>query len=236
MKGLLPNEIRELILSVGRQRSKRPLSPIEVAKLMQRALDAGEKRTDIADRLYLEDPSIIGRFIRLLSLPLQVQQLIGWGSDPTTVSFTAAAIIARLKSSQEKIDLAKTVLENQFNKSEIIQIVQIRQRSGNPLESCIKEVLNQRPLTERRHVIIGELQSEKLKDKIRQIPQLERNDLLRSILERTAPGIPSLGATLSERFFLLVGNDRFHSAITSLPSGFEKSITEHLIRELGSED
>lgn len=236
MKGLLPNEIRELILSVGRQKSKRPLSPVEVAKFMRRALGAGEKRTDIADRLYLEDPSIIGRFIRLLSLPLQVQQLIGWGSDPTTVSFTAAAIIARLKSSQEQIDLAKAVLENQFNKSEIIQIVQIRQRSGNSLESCIKKVLDQRPLTERRHVIIGELQSERLKDKIRQIPQLDRNDLLQSTLEQTAPGIPSLGATLSERFFLLVGDDRFHSAITSLPGGFEKSITEHLIQELGSKD
>lgn len=236
MKGLSSKEIRDLVLSVGRQKSTRPLLPVEVAQFIQRALDAGEKRTDIADRLYLEDPSIVGRFIRLLSLPLQVQQLIGWGSASTTVSFTAASIIARLKSSQEQTDLAKAVLENQFNKSEIIQIVQIRQRSGNSLESCIKGILNQRPVIERRHVIIGELQSKKLKDKIRQISQLERNNLLQSTLERTTPGIPSLGTTLSERFFLLVGDDKFHSAITSLPDGFEKSITEHLIRELGNED
>lgn len=236
MKGLSPDEIRQLILSVGTHRSKRPLSPVEVAHLMQAALDAGEKRTDIADKLHLEDPSIIGRFIRLLSLPLQVQQLIGWGSDPATVSFTAAAAIAQLDSSREQIELAKTVLENRFNKSETAQIVQIRHRSNKLLEDCIKTVLNQRPIIERRHVIIGELRSDKLRDKLRQISELERNNLLKSTLKRSVPNIPPLGTKLSSRYFLLVGDDRFHSVVSSLPGGFEKSITEHLIQELDRKD
>ena len=134
MNGLSPLEIRQLILSVGTHRSERPLSPIEVAKLMQKALDAGEKRKEIADRLHLNGSTIIGRFTRLLSLPPQIQHLIGWGSDPTTLSFTTASGIACLESTQEQTTLAKAVLESQLNKSEIVQVVQIRQRSRNSIE------------------------------------------------------------------------------------------------------
>ena len=236
MRGLSSYEVRQLILSVGTHRSVRPLLPVEVAQLMQRALDAGEKRADIAGRLHLEDSTIIGHFTRLLSLPPQVQQLVGWGTNPATVSFTTAAIIARLKSPQEKSVLAKAALENQFNKSEIIQVVQIRLRSKNPIEDCIQAVLDQRPIVEKRHLIIGELQSEKLTEELQQISQLERNNLLQSTLERYIPEIPSLGCKLGDVYFLLVGDDRFHAAIVSLPGGFEKSITEYLMRELDNKD
>ena len=232
MKGLLPHEIRQLILSVGTHKSKRPLSPIEVARFMQRALEDGEKRTDIADKLHLEDSSIIGHFIRLRSLPPQVQQLIGWGSDPTTVSFTAAAVIARLDSAQKQSTLAKAALENQFNKSEITQVVQIWKRSGKPIENCIKSVLDRRPVVERRHVIIGQLQSGSLKDKLKQFSQLERNNLLQSVLEQHVPSTQCLGSKLGDEYFLLVGDEHFHTVIINLPRGFEKSITEHLIQEV----
>ncbi len=234
MKGLLPDQISQLILSVGTHKSNRPLSPIEVAEYMQSALDAGEKRTDIAEKLYLEDSSIIGHFLRLLSLPPQVQQLIGWGAAPTTISFSAAAGIARLNSGIEQIVLAKAALENKFNKSEIVQVVQIRQRSDNSIESCIKSVIDQRPVVERRHVIIGQLTSEGLKDKVKHLTQLERSTLLQSVLGQHVPDIPHLGAKLGDEYFLLVGDEYFHAAIMALPQGFENSITEYLIEELSN--
>ena len=236
MKGLSPSEISQLILSVGTHRSERPLVPIEVAKLIQKALNAGEKRKEIADRLYLNDSTILGRFTRLLSLPSQIQHLIGWGSDPTTLSFTAASGIARLESTQEHIILAKAALENQFNKSEIIEVVQIRQRSKNPIQSCIETVLNQRPVIQRRHVIIGELQSEKLKDELKQASQLERDNMLQSALEQYVPNATPLGAKLGDGYFFLIGDDEFHRVIMSLSDGFEKSITEYLILVLRDKD
>ena len=232
MKGLLSHEISQLILSVGTHKSKRPLSPIEVALYLQKALEAGEKRTDIAERLYLEDSSIIGRFIRLLSLPTQVQHIVGWGSDPATVSFSAASGIARLNSEVEQTTLAKAALENQFNKSEIIQVVQIRQRSGNSIENCIKAVLDQRPIIERRHVIIGKLTSENLKDQVKCLSQLERNNLLDSALKRNSSDLTHLGSKLGDEYFVLVGDEHFHAAIMEFPQGFENSITEYLIEEL----
>ena len=234
MKGLLPDQISQLILSVGTHKSNRPLSPVEVAEYIQSALDAGERRTDIAEKLYLEDSSIIGHFLRLLSLPSQVQQLVGWGSAPATISFSAAAGIARLNSGIEQTVLAKAALENKFNKSEIIQVVQIRQRSDNSIESCIKSVIDQRPVVERRYVIIGQLISESLKDKVKHLTQLERNNLLQSVLEQHGPDIPHLGTKLGAEYFILVGNAHFHSAIVALPQGFEKSITEYLMQELNN--
>ncbi len=236
MRGLSSSEVRQLILSVGTHKSARPLSPVEVAKLMDKALEAGEKRREIAARLLLEDSSIIGRFIRLLRLPPDVQQLIGWGSDPATLSFTAGSEIARLEDEQEQLALATAALENRFSKSEIMQVVQIRQRSGNSIKECMKAVLNQRPVIERRHVIVGSLQSERLKDSLRQISQLERDNLLQSALDRYSPNIPRLGSKLGDGYFLLIGDDRLHAAIMSLPEGFEQAITEYLTRELTSKD
>ena len=234
MKGLLPHQISQLILSVGTHKSNRPLSPVEVAEYMQSALNAGEKRTDIAEKLYLEDSSIIGHFLRLLSLPSQVQQIVGWGSDPTTISFSGAAGIARLDSNIEQTALAKAALENQLNKSEIIQAVQIRQRSGNTIENCIKAVLDQRPIVERRYVIIGELTSEGLKDKVKNLSQLERNNLLNSVLKHHVSDLTCLGSKLGAEYFVLVGDEHFHSAIMELPQGFENAITEYLIEVLSN--
>ena len=232
MKGLSAFELRQLILSVGTHKSERPLSPVEVATLIQRALDTGETRKTIADRLLLDNSSIIGRFIRLLSLPTQVQHLIGWGSNPDTISFTAASDIARLDYSQEQSTLAKMALENQFNKSEIVQCVQLRQRSERSIEESVKSVLNQRPIIERRHAIIGELRSESLKKKLKEMSQLERNSLLQSALDEYGPSVPRLGSKLGDSYFLLVGDDRFHAEITSLPEGFEASVTQYLIQKL----
>lgn len=237
MKGLSSYELRQLILSVGTRKSVRPLSPVEVGNLIQRALDAGETRTAIAARLYLDDSNtIIGRFIRLLSLPREVQHLVGWGSDPSTLSFTSAAMIARLKSAEEHRTLAKAALEQQFSKSEIIQVVQIRQRSSAAMKDCIKAVLDQRPVIEKRHVIIGELRSEKLKETLKQISQFDRNRLIESALERNISGISHLGCKLGDAYFFLVGDDQLHDEILSLPDGFESSITEYLEQELRNKD
>ena len=232
----MSNEIRLLILSVGTHKSTRPLSPVEVGKYVQRALDAGETRATVAEKLLLDDTTVIGRFVRLPSLPPQVQQLVGWGADPATVSFTSASDVARLKSASAKIVLAKAALENQLNKSEILEVVQISERSNRSIESCIEAVLNQRPIVERRHVIIGELQSDSLNETLKHMSESQRKNLLLSALARYGLNTSILGAKLGDGYFLFVGDDAFHTVITSLPGGFEESITEYLMRELRHED
>lgn len=232
MKGISPYELRQLILSVGTRKSVRPLSPVEVGSLIQRALDAGETRIDVAERLHLIGTTMIGRFTRILSLPAQVQQLVGWGADSGTIPIESASQIARLKEPEEQISLAKVVLESRLSKSEISQVIQIRQRSGNPIEKCIESVLNQRPVIEKRHVIIGELQSEKLRESVRRTSQQERDNLLRSALEKHLPGFSSLGCKVGNGYFLLVGDDNFYDKVMALSGGFEICITDYLEREM----
>lgn len=231
MRGISSYELRQLILSVGTRKSTRLLTPVEVGRLIQKALDAGETRIEIADRLHLVGTTMIGRFISILSLPPQVQQLVGWGSDSATIPTESASQIARLKSTEEQISLAKVVLECRFNKSEIRQVIQIRQRSGNPIDKCIKSVLNQRPVIEKRHVIIGELRSEKLREYLARTSQLERDNLLISTVEKHLPGVSHLGCKVGDGYFLLVGDDNFYDTVMSLSDGFEHCITEYLERE-----
>ncbi|RKU28224.1 hypothetical protein C6497_09565 [Candidatus Poribacteria bacterium] len=229
MKGLSPFETRQLILSIGTHKTERALSPVEVAKYLQKVLDAGEKRGEIAERLHLRGTSMIGRFLRLLSLPIQVRRLINWGSDPTSLSFYAASEIARLEVSQDQITLAKAALESQLNKSDIIQVVQIHQRSNESIDNCIKAVLKQRPIVERRHLIAGELCCEELKTKLNQASQLTRDNLLQTVLKRHLPNVSPFGTKLGDGYFLIVGDDQLHSQVMSLSDDFEKTITEYLI-------
>lgn len=232
MKGLSPFETRQLILSIGTHKTERALSPVEVAKYLQKVLDAGEKRVKIAERLHLRGTSMIGRFLRLLSLPIQVRHLINWGSDPTSLSFHAASEIARLEVSEEQITLAKAALESQFNKSDIIQVIQIYQRSNKSIDDCIKAVLKQRPIVERRHLIAGELCCEELRTRLKQTSQQIRDNLLESVLERHIPNVSPLGTKLRDGYFLIVGDDQLHSQVMSLSDDFEKTITEYLIEGL----
>lgn len=231
MRGISPFELRQLILSVGTGKSVRPLAPMAVARLIQRALDAGETRADIAERLHLVATTMIGRFTQLLSLPTEIQQMIGWRGESATIPVESAVQIARLKSTEDQITLSKALLESRLNRSDIRQVIQISQRSSNSIEKCIKAVLDQRPVIEKRHVIIGELQSAKLQEFLRQTSQLDRNNLLISALKKHLPNLSHLECKLGDSYFVLVGDECVYTAVMSLPDGFENSITDYLERE-----
>lgn len=232
MKGLSSDTARRLVLSVGTHRPERPLTPVEVGEALKRTLDAGSTLEELTEILNLGGPTMIRRFIRLTSLPPQVQPLIGWGSDLSTLSFTVGAELAGLDATHDQVVVAKAALENRLSKSEVIQVIQIRRRSGQSIEDSIEAVLRLRPVVERRFVVIGELLSDELKERLRRIPQLERNSLLRDTLKRSGIGIPPFGVKLGCEYFILVGDDHFHTVITALPKGFEQTITEYLMLEL----
>ncbi|MGC4116784.1 MAG: hypothetical protein QM765_19940 [Myxococcales bacterium] len=90
MTTLSPEERKGLLLSVGTHRGRRPLSPIEVATLFKRDLAAGNTTGKLGPLVQLS-PTMIGRFVRLLSLSEDIRHLIGWqGAEEGSVSFTSA--------------------------------------------------------------------------------------------------------------------------------------------------
>jgi hypothetical protein len=228
---LTPELAKKLILSAGTRLSNRPLSPIEVASAMKQAKENGMTTKELADALYFEGTTMIGRYIKLLSLSTQIQPLIGWGSDASTLSFSTASEIARLTPNEQTI-FSRAVLSHQLGLSEVKQIVQIRQRLGKAIEQAIQAVLDQRTVVIQRHVIVGAVMAEDLRRQLAQMTQEERNTLLRQTLEKRGPGFASIGAKLGPDNFTLVGDKQFQKAITSLPNGFEEAITQYLQQEL----
>lgn len=236
MKGLSASTTRDLILSVGTHKPRRRLSPVEVAEALQQTIDAGTELRELAQALHLEGPTMIRRFLRLLDLPSEVRPLVDWGSGSSSLSFTTASHLARLDSTDEQKKLATAVLENQLSKSEVKQVVQIRERSGRAIEESLDAVLRLRPEIEKRFMIIGQLRSQKLKKQLEEMNHTERTALLRVAMQRHGPGLPQFGAKLTTTHFVLVGDEQYHAAITQPARDFEQVITQYLLIELGEGD
>ena len=233
MKGLSPDVAKKLILSVGRHCGRRPLSPLEAAEAIKQALNAGATANELAMFLHYAGPSMISRYLKLLSLTPQLQPLVGWGADASTLSFSAASEIARLDPPEQKA-LSQAVLAHQLGLSEVKQIVQIRQRSGKAISEAIQAVLDRRAIVVQRHVIVGAVTSADLRQRLVQMSQGERNALLQCVLEKFGPVFVSLGAKLGPDTFTLVGDKLFQKAVTSLPDGFEEAVTRSLQEEISS--
>jgi len=234
MKGLSPEQKRDLIMSVGTHKSRRRLQPVEVAELVQKALDAGNSPEEVASGISLST-RVLKKFTSLLSLPSGVRAMIGWRVDASTISFTAGAEIARLEAIREQHFLAGAVLEHQLRVPEVKQVIQIRQRSSKSIEDSVKAVLEQRPVVERRQLFIGKLLSKELEQRLKEMTQQERTELLRRALNRYGPGTPSLGVRLGTQYFVIVCDDDYFGRLTSLSDDLESFVTQHLTLEAASE-
>ena len=231
MRGLPPEIQRDLILSVGTHRARRRLSPIEVAEAIETSMASGATVRELATELHL-DPTMVPRFPRLLKLPPEIQHLVDWGQGKARLSFEAASYIARLASSKEQREVAEAALKHELGKVEILQIVQIRERSGKPITDCIGSVLRMRPQIERRHLLIGAIISEKLQTALRQMTQKERDRLLKSAVTSRSSDLPPWEGRLGIERFTLVGDNAFGIAVQKLPGGFEEAINSYLEEEI----
>ena len=198
---------------------------------MSQALSAGTTVKELAAFLHFEGSAMIYRYLKLLSLPAQIQPLVGWGADASTISFSAASEIARL-APVEQVAFSEAVLTHQIGLSEVKQIVQIRQRSGKSIDEAIKAVLDQRPVIIQRHMIIGSVMGQGLRPLLAKMTQQERNALLQQALENHGPDVAFDGAKLGANSFTLIGDKQFQKAMTSLPNGFEEAVTQYLQKEL----
>jgi len=180
--------------------------------------------------LHFDGPTMVSRFVKLLSLAPSVQPLVGWGSDASTISFSSAFEIARLPEREQQV-AAEAVLANQLGLSEVKQLLQIRQRSGKAIDEAVQAVIAQRPTIEVRHVIVGAITIEDVRGKVTNISQEERNSLLRRALLRR-PELDVRGAKLGLDTFTLVGDKQLRAAMENLPKGFEAAISQSLYDEL----
>jgi len=216
LAGLTRLEIGRLQMSVGYNTHKkgRPLSPVEVGELVQRAREHGASLDDCARALNLDGTTQLSRFLRVLGLPSDLRHLVGWGRSGDSIGFTTAVELARVPDADDQRAIATAILEEGLQTGEVRQVAQIRRRSGRSIESCLKEVIGMRPTVERRYVFVGAVSDKRTQDALGAVTQAERDRLLVSALETL--GIAGASGRLGERLFTLVGDERLNDELGKL--------------------
>jgi hypothetical protein len=228
MRSLSPAETRALILSVGTHKGKRPLSPVEVARLIKRELDSGASPSEVAGAVQFDGTTMIGRFLRLLDLSSDIQHLVDFGSGDDSLGFTAAFEMARVPRLDHE-EFSTAILEHQLSSAEVRQVAQLRLRSKRAIADCIHTVIGMRPHVEIRHVYIGAVLDDAIRKRLSSMTQLQRNELLRDLLaERFASLRIGTGRLGAERF-TLVGGDELSQAMRG---SLEQEVNAELVKRV----
>jgi len=226
VKGLSPAEQKGLLLSVGARAGRRPLSPLEVGSLLKKSVDAGATPRDLAEALHLDGTSMISRFMRLLTLEASVQHEIDWGDSGSTIAFSSASELTRLKADEQRT-AATAVLANAFTSGEVKQLVQLRLRSKSPLTECIDAVSKLRPTVEERHLLIGGITDDRVRSALTGMTQVYRDELFAKALSELLGSSAFSGRLGSDRF-TVSGDAEVAKRLTHGAHSFEDAVTATL--------
>ena len=226
MKGISAENLRDLILSVGTHKQERTLSPIEVAELLEKAINAGTTIQEISKEILL-DSTMTTRLRRLFNLAPEIQHLVGWGGK-SRISTSTASEIACLRTLEEQEFLAKATLEHGLSKREVIQIVEVRNKFSKPIDECVKEIMKMRPRIIRRYLFIGAVKSSEVQNGLSKMSQEERNVLFNKAVTSNYPDLPYWEGLLGIKGFNLIGNEDLNQALSKLSTDFESIINDYL--------
>ncbi len=209
LAGLNTLELGRLRMSVGYGTHKkgRPLSPIEVGKLLRNARSAGVSLKDCAKAINLNGTGHIGRFLRIVDLPEEIQHLVDWGSNKNSIGFSSAVELVRIKDPDDQNLVARYILTDGLNSKEVRQIAQLRMRSGRHIRDCIKEIFGMRTKIEKHYIFIGSVIDHDVEMILDGFTQAERDSIMKLILERL--GLQGASGRLGKQFFTLAGDEHF---------------------------
>jgi DNA-binding transcriptional MerR regulator len=232
LHGLPPAVYRGLLLSVGSRSGTRPMSPAEVARALKSAQDNGTPAKDLAAALQLEGTTMISRFLRVLSLPPDVQLSTDWGRTSATIAFTSASELARLKGAEEQLEACRAALEHELSTSEVKALVQLRQRSRKSIAECVGEIVRLRPEVQRRHVFIGGIIGDAVQRQLEARSQLQRDDLMKKAAHARYPDARDVAVRLGSTRFTLAGDEELARHVLADPEGFEAGVNSAISQAL----
>ena len=210
----------------GTHKKGRPLSPIEVGLLLRKARLSGVSLAECAKAIQLKGTGHIGRFLRIVDLPSDLQHLIDWGSGKDFIGFSSAVEMTKLEDTEDQHAVADAILSNSLSSKEVRQVAQLRHRSGRNIKACLQEVLNMRPKVEKRYVFIGSVASENV-EVLQEFTQPDRDMMLAAGMESV--GLRSATGRLGARFFTLVGDERFNASMQEIgKENIEARLRSHI--------
>lgn len=234
IKGLSEEEDLYLKTSLGIQKKDRFYSPMRVANLLNQALQAGEEKIELVKKLPIS-MDMTNKILRILKIQNDsIGRSISWGpSGSNEISMSTASELAKLENSHDQLKVFEGILKHQLSSKEIKELVTLYSRSGQTIEECINQIKDAKPKTIHTYVFIGKITSSTLCQKLATIPGLERNRLLRDILDSHVSSVKYTGAKLEKRKFLIIGDQETEKQLASLEGGFEDYITNLLVEETG---
>ncbi len=231
ISGLTAEEEQALVLSVGTHRRGRRLSPLEVARLLHKLICAGATRQACAARFQI-GLTQVSAFLNLLKLAPEVQDLADWGNTSVSmIPFSSLAQLVGLREGTDQIQAARAILTHRLTWKEVVQLVQLRNRSGDSIEECITTVLKLRPEVERRHIFVGSVASEQLRRALVGSLQHERDELLRRSLKKILGTQEGFAVRLGLDRFTIVGSRDPARVLNAPPDVFERSLNDALVEE-----
>ena len=235
LPGLSGLEIGRLRMSVGYGTHKRgrPLSPIEVGRLLRRAQSAGASLQHCAECLKLSKDQA-SRFLRVLELPEDLRHLIEFGgSGDSRIGFTTAVQLARVSDLDNQRAVATAILEQGLQTDEVRQVIQLHKRAGRMMKECLNEVISMRPTVERHYVFVGTIGDERLEAILGGMAQSERDGLLRFSID--ALDLRGISGRLGEKLFTLVGGERLnHTMISQGKESIEARIRANIAAKVAT--
>ena len=214
--GLSPLDLGRLRMSVGYATHKkgRPFSPVEVAKILFDAHEEGASWEECASAVHLKGTSQVRRFQKIRDLPEDLQHLVDWGESKDSISFSSAVELTRFRDLDDQRIVANSILTDGLGKKEVQQIAQLHIRSGRTIVQCIAEILGMRPIIERRYIFIGSIIDSATLQKLSELTQSQQNSLLKQGVDHL--NLKGASGRLRERFFTLVGDEKFNDSMTRI--------------------
>lgn len=226
--GLTPESFSRLILSIGSHKGGRPFSPIEVAESFRTMIRNGATAEECARAVHLDGTAMISRFLRLNHLDEQVKHLVDWGGAASIIGFTCAQELSRIPENEHR-EVATKILEHRLSSSEVKQIAQLVIRSGRSGAECADEVIGMRPQVEIRHVVVGSVVSQEAEERLAELTQSERNQIIHRAINAALNDKIDISASLSPKRFTMSGDRRFSDAFRFIKGDFETIITNHIL-------
>jgi hypothetical protein len=210
--GLTDIQWQELLLSVNTHRKTRRLSPVETATHLEIALSKTDLHS-LAQALGFSDTTTIVKIRRLKDLPAELGALVEWGTANGSVSMSTAAELMRIPSIEVAADAIKAAVEHSLNKEEARQLVQILERSKDPLETCQSEL------------IVGSLLSPMAQEKVLRVGAEPAAKKLRLLLAKNFPSILCQSVRIRDGRFSLLFPDTNGTELRKLLRGVSVETT-----------
>jgi len=231
LPGLTEKEINGLRFSVGQTtRARRPFSPVEVSELCAKSIGNGANPKKIATALQISE-GMLSKFLPLKDLALEIRHLVSWGySGDGAIGFSVAALLTRLPAVEQEI-ASSAILKNRITKTEMMSVIQLLERSKEPLEACVNRVILRRPIVRVQQIVLGAVTSIDSKTKLRSLSQLERDELLQQIICRQYPDAKDFTAKLGADRFAIIGGKSIAQTV-AMDARLEQNINNFLEEKL----